>query len=278
MNLNLTRPLVFFDIESTGLNIGIDKIVEICMLKVMPDESTTTKTLRINPQIPIPENISELHGIYDRDVVNKPTFKDVANEIRDFIKGCDLSGYNLQKFDVPLLLEEFLRIGMEIDMRGVRLVDVQNIFHRMEPRNLKAAYKFYCGEPLENAHSAEADTVATYKVLLAQLAKYENTTFVDENEMESIPIKNDISALSVFSTSDRNVDYAGHIIFDKNDVEVFNFGKFKGMSVESIFAKEPNYYDWMMKADFPLYTKKVINNIRMRMLSNKLGTKQKIVH
>jgi len=278
MNLHLTRPLIFFDIESTGLNVGADKIVEICMMKVMTDNSTVTKTMRINPQIPIPENISEVHGIYDKDVADKPTFKEVANEIRDFIRGCDLAGYNLQKFDVPLLLEEFLRIGMEIDMRGVRLVDVQNIFHRMEPRNLKAAYKFYCGEPLENAHSAEADTVATYKVLLAQLAKYENTTFVDENEMESIPIKNDISALSVFSTSDRNVDYAGHIVFDKNDVEVFNFGKFKGMSVESIFAKEPNYYDWMMKADFPLYTKKVINNIRMRMLSNKLGTKQKIVH
>jgi len=273
MNIHLTRPIVFFDIESTGLNVGADKIVEICMMKVMPDNSTDTKTLRINPEIPIPENISEVHGIYDKDVVDKPIFKEVANEIRDFIRGCDLSGYNLQKFDVPLLMEEFLRIGMDIDMRGVRLVDVQNIFHRMEPRNLKAAYKFYCGVPLENAHSAEADTVATYKILLAQLEKYENTVFVDENEIESVPIKNDITALSVFSTSDRNVDYAGHIVFDRNDVEMFNFGKHKGISVESVFAKEPNYYDWMMKADFPLYTKKVINNIRIRMLSNKLGRK-----
>ena len=172
-------------------------------------------------------------------------------------------------------MEEFLRIDidMDIDIRGVRLVDVQNIFHRMEQRNLKAAYKFYCGEKLENAHTAEADTIATYKILQAQLDKYENTVFEDENEVETIPIKNDVSALSAFSTSDRNVDYAGHIVFDKNDVEVFNFGKHKGLSVEAVFTKEPVYYDWMMKADFPLYTKKIIRNIRIRMLSNKLGTK-----
>jgi DNA polymerase-3 subunit epsilon len=255
------------------LNVGADKVVEICLLKVMPDNSTLTQTWRINPQMHIPEHISELHGIYDKDVADKPIFKEVAPEIRDFIKGCDLAGYNLQKFDVPLLMEEFLRAEVEVDMRGVRQVDVQNIFHRMEPRNLKAAYKFYCGEVLENAHTAEADTIATYKILQAQLEKYENTVFVDENEVETIPIKNDTAALSAFSTSDRNVDYAGHIVFDKNDVEVFNFGKHKSLSVEAVFTKEPMYYDWMMKADFPLYTKKVINNIRMRMLSNKLNTK-----
>ena len=271
MNLHLTRPLVFFDIESTGLMIGTDKIVEICMMKVMPDNSTVTKTLRINPEMHIPEQISEIHGIYDKDVADKPTFKEVANEISDFIKNCDLAGYNVQKFDVPLLMEEFLRIGVDMSIRNTRLIDVQNIFHRMEQRTLKAAYKFYCGEPLENAHSAEADTVATYKVLLAQLDKYENTVVVDENDVESIPIKNDVGALSVFSTSDRNVDYAGHIVFDKNDVEVFNFGKHKGISVEAVFAREPNYYDWMIKADFPLYTKKIISNIRVRMLGNKLG-------
>jgi len=273
MNLHLTRPLVFFDLETTGLTIGIDKIVEICMLKVMPDNTTVTKTLLINPQMHIPELVSELHGIYDKDVADKPTFKEVATEIRNFIKGCDLAGYNVQKFDVPLLLEEFLRIGMDVDMRGTRLVDVQNIFHRMEPRNLKAAYKFYCGEELENAHSAEADTVATYKVLLSQLKKYENTVVVDENDLETIPIKNDVALLSAFSTSNRNVDYAGHIVFDKNDVEVFNFGKHKGVSVEAVFAKEPPYYDWIMKADFPLYTKKIVSNIRLRMLSNRLRTK-----
>ena len=273
MNLHLTRPIVFFDIESTGLLVGADKIVEICMLKVMPDNSTITKTLLINPLVHIPQETSVIHGIYDKDVADKPSFKEVANEIRDFIKGCDLSGYNAQKFDVPLLMEEFLRIGMDIDMRGVRLVDVQNIFHKMEQRTLKAAYKFYCGEPLRSAHSAEADTVATYKILQAQLDKYDDVIYVDENETESIPIKNDVAALSAFSTSDRNVDYAGHIVFDKNGVEVFNFGKYKNVSVESVFAKEPAYYDWMMKSDFPLYTKKVIGNIRLRMLSNKLGTK-----
>ena len=273
MNLHLIRPLVFFDIESTGLNVGADKIVEICMLKVMPDGSNFIKTLRINPKMHIPENISEVHGIYDQDVADKPVFKEVANEIREFIRGCDLAGYNLQKFDVPLLMEEFLRADMEFDLRGVRLVDVQNIFHKMEPRNLRAAHKFYCGEVLENAHTAEADTIATYKILKAQLSKYEDTVYVDENDVESTPIRNDIDALSAFSTSDRNVDYAGHIIFDKNDVEVFNFGKHKGLSVEAVFTKEPMYYDWMMKADFPLYTKKVIGNIRIRMLSNKLNTR-----
>ena len=273
MNLHLIRPLVFFDIESTGLNIGVDKIVEICMMKAMPDNSIVTKTLLINPQIPIPAEVSELHGIYNKDVADKPTFKEVADEIREFIKGSDLAGYNLQKFDVPLLMEEFLRIGMEVDMRGTRIVDVQNIFHRMEPRTLKAAYKFYCGEELKNAHSAEADTIATYKILQAQLSRYENTVFVDENERETVPIKNNVTALSDFSTSDRNVDYAGHIVFDKNDVEVFNFGKHKGVSVVDVFTKEPTYYDWMMKADFPLYTKKIISNIRIRMLSNKLRTR-----
>jgi len=273
MNLHLTRPLVFFDIESTGLMVGSDKIVEICMLKVMPDNSTIIKTMRINPEMHIPELVSEVHGIYDKDVADKPTFKEVAGEIRDFIMGCDLAGYNVQKFDVPLLVEEFLRIDMDIDMRCVRMVDVQNIFHRMEPRNLKAAHKFYCGEVLKNAHSAEADTIATYKILQAQLSKYENTVFVDENDVETIPIVNNIAALSAFSTNDRHVDYAGHIVFDKNDVEVFNFGKYKGMSVEAIFTREATYYDWMMKADFPLYTKKIINAIRMRMLSNKLNTK-----
>ena len=273
MKLKLTKPVVFFDIESTGLNIGSDKIVEICLLKVMPDNSVITKTERMNPMMPIPEQVSEIHGIYDKDVADKPTFAELGNSIREFIKGCDLAGYNLQKFDLPLLVEEFLRANMDLDLRGVKVVDVQNIFHRMEPRTLRAAYKFYCGEELINAHSAEADTVATFKILEAQLSRYENTVLLDENEQEYIPIKNDVATLSAFSTSDRNVDFAGHIVFDKNDVEVFNFGKHKGISVESVFVKEPSYYDWMMKADFPLYTKKIIHNIRVRMLSNKLGGK-----
>ncbi len=273
MKLNLTRPIVFFDIESTGLNIGTDKIVEISMLKVMPDNTTIIKTELINPQMHIPELVSELHGIYDKDVANKPTFAELAPAIRDFIKGCDLAGYNLQKFDVPLLVEEFLRAGMDLDLRGIRIVDVQNIFHRMEPRNLRAAYKFYCGEELVDAHTAEADTIATFKILEAQLSRYEDTVMVDENDKEYIPIKNDVVTLSTFSTSDRNVDFAGHIVFDKNDMEVFNFGKHKGIAVEQVFTKEPSYYDWMMKADFPLYTKKIIHNIRIRMLSDKLGSR-----
>ena len=273
MKLNLSKPIVFFDIESTGLNVGTDKIVEISMLKVMPDNSEILKTELINPQMHIPEFVSEVHGIYDKDVADKPTFAELANEIREFIKGCDLSGYNLIKFDIPLLVEEFLRIDMDIDLRGVRIVDVQNIFHKMEPRNLRAAYKFYCGEELINAHSAEADTVATFKILEAQLSKYENTSILDENEQEYIPVKNDIATLAEFSTSSRNVDFAGHIVFDKNDVEVFNFGKHKGVSVEQVFVKEPSYYDWMMKADFPLYTKKIIHNIRVRMLGNRLNNR-----
>ena len=274
MKLKLTRPIVFFDIESTGLSIGSDKIVEICLLKVMPDNTTITKTELINPQMHIPKEVSELHGIYDKDVANKPIFKDLAPSIRDFIKCCDLAGYNLIKFDLPLLVEEFLRAEVDLDLRCVRIVDVQNIFHRMEPRNLRAAYKFYCGEELVNAHTAEADTVATFKILESQLSRYENTAIKDENEQEYIPIKNDIAALAAFSINDRHVDFAGHIVFDKNDVEVFHFGKHKGVPVEQIFIKEPAYYDWMMKADFPLYTKKVIQNIRMRILNDKSGGKR----
>jgi DNA polymerase-3 subunit epsilon len=273
MKLNLTKPIVFFDIESTGLNIGTDKIVEICLLKLLPNNTTITKTERINPQMHIPEHISELHGIYDKDVADKPVFAELAPAIRDFIKGCDLAGYNLLKFDVPLLVEEFLRIDMDINLKGVRMVDVQNIFHRMEPRNLRAAYKFYCGEELINAHSAEVDTVATFKILEAQLNRYENTVIMDENKQEYIPVKNDIASLSSFSIMNKHVDFAGHLIYDKNNIVVFNFGKYKGNPVEQVFIKEPSYYDWIMKADFPLYTKKIIHSIRVQMLSNKYENK-----
>ncbi|MDR0603794.1 MAG: ribonuclease H-like domain-containing protein [Bacteroidales bacterium] len=270
MKLNLTKPIVFFDLETTGLNIGTDKIVEICMLKVLQDNSTITKTERINPKMHIPEETSKLHGIYDKDVVDKPVFAELAPSIRDFIKGCDLAGYNLLKFDIPLLVEEFLRIDMDINLRNVRIIDVQNIFHRMEPRNLRAAYKFYCGEELVNAHSAEADTVATFKILEAQLSRYENTVILDENDKEYIPVKNDIATLSAFSTNSKNADFAGHLIYDKENKIIFNFGKHKGIAVEQVFTKEPSYYDWMMKADFPLYTKKIIHAIRIQMLNDKL--------
>lgn len=273
MQLKLTRPLVFFDLETTGVNVGVDKIVEICMLKVMPDGTTTTKTELINPGIPIPPEASKIHRIYDKDVADKPSFEAVAPSIYDFLKNSDLAGYNLLKFDVPLLVEEFLRAGMDFDLRGVHIIDVQNIFHRMEPRNLRAAYKFYCKEDLENAHTAEADTVATYKVLQAQLDFYKDTPYIDEDDNESFPIKNNVADLANFSSTTRNVDLVGHIVFDEHDREVFNFGKHKGKTVEHVFTIESNYYDWMMKADFPLYTKKIIHSIRLRMLGAKLAGK-----
>lgn len=264
MKLKLAKPLVFFDIEATGLNIGTDKIVQICFYKVMPDGSSSTYTTFINPEMHIPEQVSEIHGIYDKDVKDAPTFAQEARRISEFIKGCDLAGYNILKYDMPLLMEEFLRIGMEPDLRGVKMVDVQNIFHKMEPRTLRAAHRFYCGTDIENAHSADADTMATYRVLEAQVEKYENVLSWDDKEREQgiCPIKNDVSALAAYSAVGRNVDFAGHIVFNDNDEEVFNFGKHKGKTVREVFAMEPSYYSWMMNADFPLYTKKIITTIR----------------
>lgn len=264
MKLKLTKPLVFFDIEATGLNIGTDKVVQICFYKVMPDGSNSTYTTLINPEMHIPEQVSEIHGIYDKDVKDAPTFRQEAHHISEFIKGCDLAGYNILKYDMPLLMEEFLRIGMEPDLRGVKMVDVQNIFHKMEPRTLRAAHRFYCGEDIENAHSADADTMATYRVLEAQVEKYENVLSWDDKEREQgiCPIKNDVAALAAYSAAGRNVDFAGHIVFNDRDEEVFNFGKHKGKTVREVFAMEPSYYNWMMNADFPLYTKKIITNIR----------------
>lgn len=278
MELNLNKPLVFFDLETTGINLGTDRIVEICMLKVYPDNRQECCTERINPEMHIPVEYSRIHGIYDRDVADKPTFAKLAPKINDFMKSCDLAGYNLLKFDIPLLVEEFLRVDFDFDLRNAHIVDVQNIFHKMEPRTLSAAYKFYCHQSLENAHSAEADTVATYEVLKAQLDYYndpERGKFIskDENGNEEIsyPVKNDIKELAVF-TGTHNVDLAGHIVFNEKNEEIFNFGKHKGQTVEKVFRKEPNYYDWIMKADFPRFTKKVVERIYMRMLSEKLGS------
>ena len=273
MKLNLSRPLVFFDLETTGINVGTDKILEISMLKVMPDHTTHLRTELINPGMHIPVEVSKIHGIYDKDVVNKPQFEKLAPSILDFLKGCDLAGYNLLKFDIPLLVEEFLRIGMDFDLRGIHIIDVQNIFHRMEPRNLRAAYMFYCKKTLENAHTAEADTVATFEILQSQLDCYKDKAYVDEEENVTYPIQNNVADLALFSTPNRNVDLMGHIVFDENDREIFNFGKHKGKTVEQVFMVEPNYYDWMMKADFPLDTKKIIHSIRLRMLGSKLAGK-----
>lgn len=264
MELNLTRPLAFFDLETTGLNITNDRIVEISILKVMPDGTQKVLTRLVNPSIPIPQEVTEIHGIKDEDVKDKPTFKDMANELNQFLHNCDLSGYNALKFDIPLLVEEFFRAEVNFDLKHRRFIDVQNIFHKMEQRTLKAAYKFYCGKDLVGAHGAEADTKATYEILVAQLEKYQNAEFEDKDGSISVPVKNDVHALHDFSKQKNNADLVGHLIFDEQNKELFNFGKHKGKSVEEIFKQEPSYYDWMMKSDFPLSTKNVITAIKLR--------------
>lgn len=266
MNLKLERPLLFFDLETTGLNVSKDRIVEICMLKVFPDGTKEEKTMRLNPECPIPPECSAIHGIYDRDVIDKPTFAQAANEIEDFFADCDIAGYNSNKFDIPLLVEEFLKIGKHLDMRNRKIIDVQQIYHKMEPRNLTAAYKLYCHKDLENAHSASADTFATFEVLDAQIAYYQGVKYESKSGEISIPVTPNVKDLSDFSRNNRNVDYAAHIIFNDNDVEIFNFGKHKGRPVEEVFRTERAYYDWMMKSDFPLNTKEVITRIKARIM------------
>jgi len=265
MKLNLTKPLAFFDIEATGANVASDRIVEISILKVNPDGSTEIKTQRINPQMPIPPEISKIHGLFNKDLEACPTFKETAGALLNFIGNSDLAGYNSNRFDVPILVEEFLRAEADFDLRNRRMIDVQNIFHFMEPRTLSAAYKFYCDKTLENAHSAEADTVATYEIFLAQLEKYKDVQLTDEKGNLYNPVKNDVTALSEFSTKTRNVDLAGRIVYNEKGLEVFAFGKHKDKCVSEIFEKEPSYYNWIMNGDFPLYTKKVVTQIRLRM-------------
>ncbi|MDD2412928.1 MAG: 3'-5' exonuclease [Bacteroidales bacterium] len=269
MKLNLQNPLAFFDLETTGMNVVKDRIVEICIIKIMPDGSSVTKHDLINPTIPIPKEVTEIHGISDKDVVDKPTFAQVAQDYSSFIEKCDMAGFNSNKFDVPLLAEEFARVGIDFEIKGRRFIDIQNIFHKMEPRNLSAAYKFYCNKDLENAHTAEADARATYEIMLAQIQRYQDVDYKDKDGKISKPVQNDVKKLSEFSFYNKNADLVGQIVFDKNNVEVFNFGKNKGKSVESVFKAEPQYYDWMMKSDFPNYTKKVITAIRLRALSTK---------
>lgn len=268
MELKLTKPLITLDLETTGIQVASDRIIEICMIKVNPDGTSETITERINPTIPIPKDSYDIHGISDEDVKDKPTFVQRASTFAKFIGNADLAGYNAIKFDFPLLVEEFLRANIEFDIKARKLVDVQNIFHKMEPRNLAAAYKFYCNTELENAHSAEADTIATYEILKSQLDMYEQTEYKDKDGNITQPIVNDISALSEFSHHTKNADLIGHIIFNDKDEEVFNFGKYKGKSVADTFKREPQYYDWMMKSQFPLYTKKVITAIYMRGFNN----------
>ncbi len=269
MKLNLTRPLAFFDLEATGLNLGTDRIVEIAILKVLPDGSQEIKCMRINPEMPIPYETSIIHNIFDKDIQDAPKFSDVAQELADFLGDADLAGYNSNKFDIPLLMEEFLRAKINFDLESRRFIDVQNIFHQMEQRTLKAAYKFYCGKDIENAHSAEADIRATYEVLLAQLDKYKDTEWEDKKGNKSIPVQNDIDALHSFTNLSRPVDFAGRLVFNEEGIEVFNFGKHKGKCVEEVFTAEPSYYAWMQQGDFPLYTKRCLEKIWVRWNNNK---------
>lgn len=255
MKLNLKNPIIIFDIEATGLNIAKDRIVEISIIKVMPDDREEVKNWRVNPGIPIPAETSAIHGIYDEDIKDCPKFKEIAKSLASYIEGCDIVGYNSLKFDIPLLVEEFLRADVEIDLRKRKMIDVQNIFHRMEQRTLSAAYKFYCDKILENAHSAEADTRATYEVLQSQLDRYPE-------------LQNDMKFLSDFSARTRNLDYAGRIVVGPDEEPIFNFGKYKGRMVKEIFKIEPAYYSWIMDGDFTLDTKRVATEIRLSMMND----------
>ena len=251
MKLKLNTPLVFFDLETTGTNINSDRIVEICYLKVYPNGNEESKTIRINPEMHIPEEASAVHGIYDEDVADCPTFKLMAKKIAEDIEGCDLAGFNSNRFDIPLLAEEFLRHGIDIDLSNRKMVDVQVIFHKMEQRTLSAAYQFYCGKELEGAHGAQADTLATYEVLKSQLDRYSDV------------LENDIDFLADFSRQTRNVDFAGRIVYNDKDEEVFNFGKYKDVPVREVLRKDPGYYAWIMQGDFALNTKQVLTRIRL---------------
>jgi len=253
--LQLTKPLAVIDLETTGISLSNDRIIEIAVVKIMPDGKKISKRKLINPEMPIPPASSEIHGITNEMVKDAPTFKQVANELKQFIENCDLAGYNSNRFDIPMLAEEFLRIGMEFDCRGRKLIDVQKIFHLMEQRTLGAAYKFYCNKNLDGAHSAEIDAAATWEVLEAQVQKYSQ-------------LGNNIESILKFTGEEQVVDFARRFIFE-NGIEVFNFGKHKGRTVAEVLKAEPQYYDWMMKGDFPLHTKQKLTEIFNRTMLKK---------
>ncbi|MDO5570263.1 MAG: 3'-5' exonuclease [Bacteroidales bacterium] len=251
MQLKLKNPIVFFDLETTGINITADRIVEISYLKVYPNGKEVTTTYLVNPEREIPAEATAIHKITNEMVADKPTFKEIAKNIANDIEGCDIAGYNSNRFDVPLLMEEILRAGVDIDLRQRKFIDVQTIFHKKEQRTLSAAYKFYCGKELEGAHGAQADTLATYEVLKGQLDKYDD-------------LVNDVDFLAEYSTQNKNADFAGRIVYDDKNVEIFNFGKYKGKPVSDILKNDPGYYSWMMQGDFALSTKKVLTEIKLR--------------
>ena len=265
MKLNLTRPIVFFDLETTGVNIVTDKIVEISILKVFPNGNKESKTWLVNPEMEIPQESINVHGITNEKVVSEPTFKELASEVNEMISDADLAGFNSNRFDIPLLAEELMRVGIEFDMKNRKAIDVQVIFHKKEQRTLSAGYQFYCGKELEGAHGAEADTNATYEILLAQLDKYDD-------------IENSVDALSNFSTHGIRADFAGFILMNNEHQEVFSFGKYKGRIVEEVLKENPGYNNWIQNADFPLYTKKVLQEIKQRMSvsKNKMSDAQKL--
>lgn len=251
MHFNLTRPLIFFDLETTGTNITRDRIVELSYIKVYPDGTEEKKCRRLNPEMPIPPASTAVHHITDEDVKDAPTFKKIAKSLHEIFEGCDIAGYNSNKFDVPLLIEEFSRCGINFEVSGRHFIDVQNIFHKMEQRTLVAAYRFYCGKELEDAHSALADTQATLEVLKEQINKYAD-------------LENDVKKLAEFSTSGRNLDLMARIILDDQDRPVFNFGKHKGKTVKEVLRKEPSFFDWMMQGDFPKNTKDVLCQLKYK--------------
>jgi len=251
MQLNLKNPLIFFDLETTGINIVSDRIVEISYLKIYPDGKEESKTRKINPEMPIPAEATAIHGITDEDVKDCPTFKSIAKSLASQIEGCDLAGFNSNRFDIPLLAEEFLRAGVDLDLMKRKFIDVQTIYHKKEQRTLSAAYKFYCDMDLDDAHSAEADTKATYEVLKSQLDRYPD-------------LQNDVNFLSEYSCFGNNVDFAGRVIYNDKKEEVVNFGKYKGRLVTDVFKEDPGYYGWIMQGDFPLHTKNVFTNIKLR--------------
>jgi len=256
MKLNLTKPIVFFDLETTGINIAKDRVVEISILKVFPNGNKESKTWLVNPEIEIPKEASEIHGITNEKVVTEPTFKELAPQINELIGDADLAGFNSNRFDIPLLAEELLRAGIDFNMNNRKAVDVQTIFHKKEQRTLSAGYQFYCGKELVGAHGAEADTNATYEILLAQVERYED-------------LENSVEALSEFSMHGKRADFAGFILFNDEDQEIFSFGKYKGRTVEEVLKENPGYNAWIQNADFPLYTKKVLREIKERMSAPK---------
>ncbi|MDC7998810.1 3'-5' exonuclease [Gilvibacter sediminis] len=257
MQLNLNKPICFFDLETTGTNVAQDRIVEISILKVFPNGNKESHTWKVNPGVPIPKQAADIHGITDEMVANEPSFKELAPKVMALLKDSDLGGFNSNRFDIPLLAEELLRAEIDLDLKKAQSVDVQTIFHKMEKRTLGAAYQFYCGKNLEDAHSAEADTNATYEVLLAQLDRYEG-------------LENDVKHLAEFSSHKNFADFAGFVGYDKEGREIFTFGKYKGTLVEDVLDKEPGYFGWLLNADFPLYTKKVLTRIKLNRFNNKL--------